>query len=52
MVGRRIPIIADSYVNPSFGTGAVKVTQPDPNDFAMGQRHSLPQVTVIDKTGR
>ncbi len=53
MVGRRIPIIADSYVDPSFGTGAVKVTPAhDPNDFAMGQRHSLPQVTVIGPDGK
>lgn len=45
---RRIPIIADAYVDMSFGTGAVKVTPShDINDFEMGLRHNLPQITVI-----
>ncbi|HEY3426015.1 MAG TPA: valine--tRNA ligase [Negativicutes bacterium] len=52
LVGRRLPIIADEYVDPSFGTGAVKVTPAhDPNDFEMGLRHSLPQVVVINPDG-
>ena len=43
-VGREIPIVADDWANPEFGTGAVKVTPAhDPNDFAIGQRHNLPQ---------
>ncbi|MEM1293135.1 MAG: valine--tRNA ligase [Cyanobacteria bacterium P01_H01_bin.162] len=49
---REIPIIADDYVNPEFGTGCVKVTPAhDPNDFAMGQRHDLPRITVMNKDG-
>ncbi|WP_424337425.1 valine--tRNA ligase [Hydrogenispora ethanolica] len=48
IMNRRIPIIADSYVDMSFGTGAVKVTPAhDINDFEMGLRHNLPQITVI-----
>ncbi|HEX8292820.1 MAG TPA: valine--tRNA ligase [Pyrinomonadaceae bacterium] len=50
IVGREIPVIADEYVDPEFGTGAVKITPAhDPNDYAMGKRHNLPQVTVIDQ---
>ncbi|MEW6724768.1 MAG: valine--tRNA ligase [Bacillota bacterium] len=53
IVGREIPIIADEYVNPAFGTGAVKVTPAhDPNDFDMGERHNLPKVVVIGRDGR
>jgi valyl-tRNA synthetase len=49
-LGRRIPIIADSYVDASFGTGAVKVTPAhDPNDYAMGQRHRLPMINIMNK---
>jgi valyl-tRNA synthetase len=49
IMGRKIPIIADTYVDVSFGTGAVKVTPAhDINDFEMGLRHNLPQITVID----
>jgi valyl-tRNA synthetase len=49
--GREIPIIADSWANPEFGTGAVKVTPAhDPNDFAIGQRHNLPQLNIMDET--
>jgi len=52
VVGRRIPIIADEYVEMEFGTGAVKVTPAhDPNDFEMGRRHNLPSVTVIGLDG-
>lgn len=52
LVGRRLPIIADEYVDPSFGTGAVKVTPAhDPNDFEMGLRHQLPKIIVINPDG-
>lgn len=52
LVGRRLPVIADAYVDPSFGTGAVKVTPAhDPNDFDMGQRHDLPAIQVINDDG-
>ncbi len=52
LVGRRLPVVADEYVDPSFGTGAVKVTPAhDPNDFEMGLRHKLPEVIVIDPDG-
>lgn len=52
LVGRRIPIIFDEYVDPAFGTGAVKVTPShDPNDFDMGLRHNLPQIIVINSDG-
>lgn len=51
--GRQIPIIADDYVDPAFGTGAVKITPAhDPNDFEMGLRHNLPMPTIMDKTGK
>ena len=53
VAGRRIPVVADPFVDPGFGTGAVKVTPAhDPNDFVIGQRHQLPQVSVIDEDGR
>ena len=45
--------IADDYVDPEFGTGAVKITPAhDPNDFEMGLRHNLPMPTIMDKTGK
>ncbi len=48
VLGRVIPLIADRAVEPEFGTGAVKVTPAhDPTDFAIGQRHGLPQIQVI-----
>lgn len=51
-VERKIPIIADEMVDPSFGTGAVKITPAhDANDFECGKRHSLPFITVIDDKG-
>jgi valyl-tRNA synthetase len=50
---REIPVIADEFVDAEFGTGAVKVTPAhDPNDYAMGLRHNLPQVRVIDQHAR
>lgn len=52
LVGRGIPVIADEYVDPAFGTGAVKVTPAhDPNDFEMGLRHQLTQIVVINPDG-
>lgn len=49
LVGRKIPVFADEYVDPDFGTGAVKVTPAhDPNDFDMGQRHGLEQIVVLN----
>lgn len=53
LVGREIPIIADDYVDPEFGSGAVKITPAhDPNDFEIGQRHNLPQILVMDESGK
>ncbi|WP_375484404.1 valine--tRNA ligase [uncultured Jatrophihabitans sp.] len=50
LTGRTIPIIADDHVDPSFGTGAVKVTPAhDPNDFEIGRRHELPMPTIMDE---
>jgi valyl-tRNA synthetase len=52
LVGREIPVILDEWVSRDFGTGAVKVTPAhDPNDFAMGERHHLPSINVMDDTG-
>ncbi|EGO64397.1 valine--tRNA ligase [Acetonema longum] len=52
LVGRRLPIVADEYVDPSFGTGAVKVTPAhDPNDYDMGLRHQLEQIVVMNPDG-
>lgn len=48
---RTITILADDWAKPEFGTGAVKVTPAhDPNDFAIGQRHNLPQIAIFDET--
>lgn len=53
VMNREIPVIADEWADPEFGTGAVKVTPAhDPNDFEIGVRHSLPSVKVIDESGR
>ena len=50
---REIPIIADDFVDPEFGTGMVKVTPAhDPDDFQIGQRHSLPQINIFDISAR
>ncbi|MEV5602087.1 valine--tRNA ligase [Streptomyces sp. NPDC052299] len=50
LTDRTIPVVADHHVDPSFGTGAVKVTPAhDPNDFEIGQRHDLPFLTVLDE---
>jgi valyl-tRNA synthetase len=49
LAGRNIPIIADAYVDPEFGTGCVKITPAhDFNDYEVGQRHGLPQIGVLD----
>lgn len=48
LVGRKIPVIADDYVDKDFGTGAVKITPAhDPNDFEVGLRHNLEQIKVL-----
>ena len=52
LTDRRIPVIADSYVNMEFGTGCLKVTPAhDMNDFEIGRRHNLPFLQVIDGQG-
>jgi valyl-tRNA synthetase len=52
LTDRSIPVVADAHVDPEFGTGAVKVTPAhDPNDFAIGRRHDLPMVSVMDERG-
>ncbi len=49
LVGRQIPVIADEYVDPEFGSGCVKITPAhDFNDYDVGQRHSLPQYNIFD----
>jgi len=53
LVGRRIPIVGDDYADPEKGTGAVKITPAhDFNDFEVGKRHNLPQVSVLDVEGK
>ncbi|MBF6385644.1 valine--tRNA ligase [Nocardia farcinica] len=53
ITGRQIPIVADDYVDPEFGSGAVKITPAhDPNDFEIGLRHNLPMPTIMDERGR
>jgi valyl-tRNA synthetase len=52
ITGRRIPVVADDYVDPEFGSGAVKITPAhDPNDFELGRRHDLPMPTIMDEAG-
>ena len=52
LMNREIPIVLDEWVSREFGTGAVKVTPAhDPNDFALGERHHLPSINVMDPTG-
>ncbi len=52
LMDREIPVIADEFVDPEFGTGVVKVTPAhDPNDFLMGQRHDLEQINVLNPDG-
>ncbi|MEA2390600.1 MAG: valyl-tRNA synthetase, partial [Solirubrobacteraceae bacterium] len=53
LVGRRLEIIADEYVKPEFGTGALKITPAhDPNDFEIGRAHGLDELAVIGEDGR
>lgn len=53
ILGRRIPVIADDYVDREFGTGALKVTPGhDPNDYDIGQRHGLETISVLDEAAR
>jgi len=52
LVGRKIPIVADDYVDMEFGTGAVKITPAhDPNDFEIGKRHNLEEINVMNPDG-
>ena len=52
LTSRKIPLIADEYVEPEFGTGAVKITPAhDPNDFEVGLRHNLPLIRVMNDDG-
>ncbi len=52
IVGREIPVVADTYVDPEFGTGVVKITPAhDPNDFEVGKRHNLPEINVMNLDG-
>jgi valyl-tRNA synthetase len=52
LVGRRLPIIADEYVKADFGSGALKITPGhDPNDFEIGRRHELDEISVIGEDG-
>jgi len=52
IMNREIPIIGDRYVDKAFGSGCVKITPAhDPNDFEMGQRHSLPLINILNKDG-
>ncbi|NUN21942.1 MAG: valine--tRNA ligase [Candidatus Jettenia caeni] len=52
IIGRELPIIADDFVDPSFGTGAVKVTPAhDPNDFEIGKRHTLTSIVIMHENG-
>ncbi len=52
IVGKEIPVIADSYVDMEFGTGVVKITPAhDPNDFEVGLRHNLEQISVLNDDG-
>jgi valyl-tRNA synthetase len=53
ILGRKIPVIADEYVDREFGTGALKITPGhDPNDYAIGERHNLQLISVLDSAAR
>jgi valyl-tRNA synthetase len=53
LVGRRLPVIADEHVEQEFGTGALKITPGhDPNDFEIGRKHDLSEISVIGEDGR
>ncbi|XP_026488182.2 valine--tRNA ligase [Vanessa tameamea] len=53
IIKRKLPVVADEYVDMNFGTGAVKITPAhDPNDYEIGKRHNLPFITIFDDEGR
>lgn len=53
LVGREIPVLADDYVDPEYGTGVVKITPAhDPNDFELGNRHHLERINIMEDDGR
>ncbi|OIR58174.1 MAG: valyl-tRNA synthetase [Amphiamblys sp. WSBS2006] len=53
LTGKKIPVIADEYVDIAFGTGALKITPGhDPNDYQIGKRHGLPMVSILDEDNR
>ena len=53
LVGREIPVVADDYVDKEFGTGCVKITPAhDPNDYLVGKRHNLPEISVMTLDGK
>ncbi|MGB9591524.1 MAG: valine--tRNA ligase, partial [Candidatus Kryptoniota bacterium] len=53
LVGRKLPVIADDYVEKSFGTGVVKITPAhDPNDFIIAERHGLEKIMIMDESAR
>ena len=53
ILNREIPVVADEYVEREFGTGALKVTPGhDPNDYAIGERHHLPIISILDKAAK
>ena len=53
LVGRKIPIVGDEYSDPEKGSGAVKITPAhDFNDFEVGKRHNLPQISILDIEGK
>ncbi|MCP5504296.1 MAG: valine--tRNA ligase [Chlamydiales bacterium] len=52
IVNRKLPIVADTYVDPEFGTGVVKITPAhDPNDWELGKRHDLPLINILNSDG-
>ncbi len=52
LTGRRIPVVADAYVDKEFGTGCVKITPAhDPNDFEVGKRHNLEEINILNDDG-
>ncbi|MEY3741497.1 MAG: valine--tRNA ligase [Flavobacteriia bacterium] len=52
LINREIPVIADTYVDPEFGTGCLKVTPAhDPNDYELGQKHNLPSIDLFNDNG-
>ena len=53
LLGRKLPIIADTYVDKDFGTGCLKITPAhDPNDYLLAEKHNLPLINILDEQGR